>query len=639
MTWLLEVGLSNLAVAALLALIAAMAGRCFKRPALTHALWLLVFLKLITPPLVPLPLGWLTPENVAKSKDPEAGPTVARLQPKNSKDAKMPVDSPELKTESSPAPTYLDGVPADGHDDEPQSTDQGSSPSHVDEPLRAESPTPATEAAPVASTPRLTIPWLPIAGCVWLLGSGVWFLLAAHRLSRFRRLLRHVHHGQTALQEQTQMLADKLGVPCPAVWVVPGKLSPMLWVQRGKARLLLPEDLVQRLDPEQRRCLIAHELAHWRRCDHWVRRLELVVLGLYWWCPLVWWARAELEQAEEECCDAWVVWAVPGADRAYALALVETVDFLSGARAVMPPIASGMGQVRQLRRRLTMILTNKAPRALTVGGALTVVALGAILLPLMPSLAQEPAKREAVPLQDPARAKQAKYAREAAAAQEAVLARQDDGRDAQAQDIQRQRQEIERAQADLEQMQARLEEMKAQLQLKARRLRELVQQMERSKQKDPAADQPPEKRQTRKEPGAKFTDPVGKPDGGGRFGGGGVGGPGGGDVNRRLDALERKLDDVLRELHNMRQQPRPKGPGPGGVSGLPTPEPGYVPPVANNIHPTTPVPSVTVPGVPRGANPPPVDFVPVNPIPRTDTVPAIPPQPKPGATPNGPRQS
>ena len=28
---------------------------------------------------------------------------------------------------------------------------------------------------------------------------------------------------------------------------------------------------------------------------------------LFWWHPVVWWARREIEAAEEACCDAWVV--------------------------------------------------------------------------------------------------------------------------------------------------------------------------------------------------------------------------------------------------------------------------------------------------------------------------------------------
>src|SRR5262249_42277581 len=151
-------------------------------------------------------------------------------------------------------------------------------------------------------------------------------------------------------------LAVRLGLKqCPGVWLVPGCVSPMLWSLGRELRLLLPIDLLDRLGDEQRATLLAHELAHCRRRDHWVRGLELLVLGLYWWLPLLWWAGGELQQAEEECGDAWVVWALPRPARAYATPLVEPLDFLSGTRPAVPLIASGVGHVRLVRRRLTMI--------------------------------------------------------------------------------------------------------------------------------------------------------------------------------------------------------------------------------------------------------------------------------------------
>src|SRR5213080_3539351 len=54
MATFLHVALANLAVATVLAILAVLAGRFSRRPALVHSLWLLVLLKLITPPLVPL---------------------------------------------------------------------------------------------------------------------------------------------------------------------------------------------------------------------------------------------------------------------------------------------------------------------------------------------------------------------------------------------------------------------------------------------------------------------------------------------------------------------------------------------------------------------------------------------------------
>ena len=56
---LLHVGLGNAALVAGPACLAWAAGlACLRRPGLVHGLWLLVLLKLVTPPLVRVPLPW-----------------------------------------------------------------------------------------------------------------------------------------------------------------------------------------------------------------------------------------------------------------------------------------------------------------------------------------------------------------------------------------------------------------------------------------------------------------------------------------------------------------------------------------------------------------------------------------------------
>src|SRR5262245_37681125 len=70
---LIEIGLSNIAMAAALAVVAVIVGRLCRRPALTHGLWLLVLIKLITPPLFFVPLPFLTtPIAEAADNEPEA---------------------------------------------------------------------------------------------------------------------------------------------------------------------------------------------------------------------------------------------------------------------------------------------------------------------------------------------------------------------------------------------------------------------------------------------------------------------------------------------------------------------------------------------------------------------------------------
>src|SRR5262249_14005005 len=173
-------------------------------------------------------------------------------------------------------------------------------------------------------------------------GSGGGWLPAGWRLRRFLRRLDGVPPASAEVQELARCLADRIGLRrCPTVWLVPAPVSPMLMALGRRVRLLVPAALWAELGPEQRETLLLHELAHLRRGDPWVRRLELVVLGLYWWHPVVWRVRRALQEAEEQCCDAWVVWAKPESAAEYAETLVATVAFLSRARSAVPVGASG----------------------------------------------------------------------------------------------------------------------------------------------------------------------------------------------------------------------------------------------------------------------------------------------------------
>ena len=177
----------------------------------------------------------------------------------------------------------------------------------------------------------------------------------------------------------------------------------MLWAGGGQPRILFPTDLLARLDEGAVSTLLTHELAHYRRGDHRVRLLEFLASGLFWWHPVIWLARRELEISEEKCCDDWVVSQFPAAQRQYADALLATVDFLTEEHPPLPAIACGLGEVPLLRQRLKLIMCGTAPKSLSLLGRTAVVAT-AMLLPVSPSLrVREPgsALQAATPTQAP----------------------------------------------------------------------------------------------------------------------------------------------------------------------------------------------------------------------------------------------
>ncbi len=337
MTPVVSALLANAVVVAILAPLVWFVARSLRRPAVSHALWLLLLAKLVVLPLVEFPLGGLL-----------AAPAIPTLQ------------VPVMPTSELP-PVLVDFRPAL-----------------------------ASVTAPVA--PSVGLDTL-LLGC-WLLGSIVVLAWLTLRHVRFVCLLRRVARPAPQLSTRTATLARRLGLRrAPRVQLVAAAISPMLWGGALRPAVLMPERLWRDHNGDELDSLLVHELAHYRRRDHWTRWLELVALIAFWWHPALWLLRRELHEAEEACCDAWVVEVLPGAKRAYADALLDVVDFLSLATRRLPVGASGIGHIKSLRKRLTMIMKQNVLHRMSLRTRCSFLAMAALLLPIVPTFAQRPTKQ------------------------------------------------------------------------------------------------------------------------------------------------------------------------------------------------------------------------------------------------------
>jgi beta-lactamase regulating signal transducer with metallopeptidase domain len=372
---LLRIGLTNALFATVLALAVALASRWCRRPALVHSLWLLVLLKLLVPPFVSAPIQWQHVDRVL---------SVAGFA------SSAPAEPRHAPPSTNPAPEVAAAVP------ESSSVWPGlkSSEARVEQQETPELGVPTPALATLKPPASLSVSWQTLVVALWVAGSVTWFTWIGVRFWHVRRLLSYACPAPIEVQDRGQQLSRIMGMTrCPSVAFLSGQVSPMLWALLGRPRLLMPAMLWDGLTPEQRDALLVHELAHLRRGDHWVRRLELLVAGLFWWHPVVWWAQRRLQQAEEECCDAWVVATLPAASEVYAEALIATAAFLSRTNSAVPVGASGIGTVHLLKRRLVMILNGTTPKTMSRWGVLTMLSVAGLLLPLGATFAQrdEPA--------------------------------------------------------------------------------------------------------------------------------------------------------------------------------------------------------------------------------------------------------
>jgi hypothetical protein len=200
---------------------------------------------------------------------------------------------------------------------------------------------------------------------------------------RIWKMNRLVKNGQpvpewlSRLMEETCVL---LPVRAPQIVLVRGISTPLLWAW-GRPMLLWPAELSEQLSPEARRGVILHELAHLKRRDHWVGRLELVAGCLWWPNPLFWYVRHHLRENAELACDAWVVQTLPNGRRDYADALLTVCQNYSHPAVPLPALGMGKSTRRTLERRLTIILRDRVPFRVSWWGMIAVLLLGFLTLP------------------------------------------------------------------------------------------------------------------------------------------------------------------------------------------------------------------------------------------------------------------
>nr|WP_276871193.1 M56 family metallopeptidase [Fournierella massiliensis] len=329
---------SSLLILAVLAARVLLAGRISRR--MQYALWGLVLLRLLLP--VSLPQSRASVMNALP--DTAQVSLVASAQPERGETLPVPVDT-EVQTGTAPE-TDLAQTATGG-------TQAGISGGIAD--------TSGSEPHPEWSlNPAALLPVVWAAGAVLTGGALLWANL------RFSLRLRR-ERCQLDLEPEITgglpvYLCHELASPClhglihPAIYLNPAALESR-----------------ERLD-----FVLAHEKTHYRHKDHLWGALRCVLLAVYWFDPLVWWAAAASRRDCELACDEAVTAAMEEARRRdYGRCLVELIPRRVPGTALLAA-TSMSGSAGAMQRRLKAIVTAKKPRraaiALTLAGAVLLTA-------------------------------------------------------------------------------------------------------------------------------------------------------------------------------------------------------------------------------------------------------------------------
>ncbi len=362
MNHLLAIAVQNTIVAGLLAVLVYGLTRVWCRPPVAHILWLLVLAKLIGPPI--LPTDWLRPGSRDPLHDPHNG---ARELPVGPQAAFTAVAHPSVGHE--PA---ADAAARRDSDTEPiASSNEAAAVGRWTELFEI-----GTEYVQLYSDElREGVLFM------WLAGLAVCGSITLYRVLRFDRMLRGTLVAPQKSQAIAAQLAQKLQLRrVPDLRLAEGCSVPLVWCFGRRPIVVLPTRLVRELDDQQTAMVLAHELAHLRRRDHWIRVAEIVIATAYWWNPLVWWVRRQLHQVEELCCDAWVDWIIRTPES------VMRRSCFKPRRSSVPHLARRRWPVRSrarlpLKNRIETLLEGHLSRHVSRKTALALAGVAALLLP------------------------------------------------------------------------------------------------------------------------------------------------------------------------------------------------------------------------------------------------------------------
>jgi beta-lactamase regulating signal transducer with metallopeptidase domain len=311
-----------------------------------HSLWLLVLIKLIAPPVVAYQLGFLMWNGLSVAQND--------FQMHSSRNDMTKDDIVvERRSKSDELSTIDTREVAD---------------------LSSKTESPQSRLDPIISF------WLDRLVVSWLVLAIVWSLVAIWRITRFHGYVRRLPLVPLEKQLILAQVGRGFGYYGPLELAsTSARISPLLW-PIGPPRIVVSESILVSLTSEELRGLIAHEIAHLLRRDHWVRWFELAILVLYWWNPVMWWARHELRIAAEEACDARVLRAFPEMTGAYIRALLKANEMASCTTPIPCPAGAFLNS-HSLKERVESMLSSSTQSVLNLRGTLVIALLTLLFLP------------------------------------------------------------------------------------------------------------------------------------------------------------------------------------------------------------------------------------------------------------------
>jgi beta-lactamase regulating signal transducer with metallopeptidase domain len=312
------------------------------RPHLAHALWLLVLIKCITPPVLASPtspFSWL--QSGRNAYQTTQNSTRASFDQSSAFDRSPSGNSLIIRTNLF------------GHEGSDRTSSQMGTVqvSKLDD-LPAASQLPTGESL---SSQSKRSSWLNGLAALWVCGAVLALIVAATRFLLFWRLTDHQRViAEPWLEQAVSKWARELGLKRQVrLRVVDSRIGPAV-VGLVRPSILLPVALVEGRNENDLRPLLTHELIHIRRGDLCWSLIQTLAGSWFWFHPLIRFGVRMVTRESERSCDEETVANLGCSPAAYARCLLDVLELKQSLRVA--PAVPGIRPVDITSNRMERIM-------------------------------------------------------------------------------------------------------------------------------------------------------------------------------------------------------------------------------------------------------------------------------------------
>jgi len=244
-------------------------------------------------------------------------------------------------------------------------------------------PEPAQKTAP-QQIHSAELSWQGFVFIGWAAAVIALTLLLIQRMFFVRGLIRQSDPASEKMLQNLRRCADQLHLTrMPKLRLSAVGASPSvcgLW----RHTILIPRNLVEKIDSDQLRSILLHELVHIQRRDLPASFVQTVLQIIYFYNPLLWIANAAIRRVREQAVDEQTLVAMGDLAKQYPETLLKISKLLWTRPAMSLRLIGVVESKKALSGRIRHMMNRPFPKTAKLGiiGITAILTLAAILIPM-----------------------------------------------------------------------------------------------------------------------------------------------------------------------------------------------------------------------------------------------------------------